>query len=100
MGNWPQDEITNRTIRERSLVDDQLDRWRVEGLQELKLSHTNDRRLNQSYEYTEAAKNTHSIRSLRDYPKRGEAQPGDCSGGDTPGSIPNPAVKSASADGT
>ena len=31
---------------------------------------------------------------------RGEAKLGDLGGGETPGSIPNPAVKPASADGT
>jgi hypothetical protein len=31
---------------------------------------------------------------------RGEGKLGDCSDGETPGSIPNPAVKPASADGT
>jgi hypothetical protein len=33
-------------IRERPLVDDQFDRWRVQGQQCPQLSHTNGQRLN------------------------------------------------------
>lgn len=100
MGNPPQDEVPHPLKGVRPLEDDQFDRREVEALQGVQLTRTKGRGLLAWYGdlggLTQNGATSVLVKCLQ-YVRQFL---GDLSGEDTPGPIPNPAVKLASADGT